>query len=438
MGGLAGILGNPILEQLLIYNVVGQLIGAALGPFQTSLANVVNSALPEVALSPADLALAVIRNELTEGDAAGEAAKSGINADRFHTLTRLTGDAPAPEAMAIALRRGFVDEGRYLTGIRQGRLRDEWAQLIQQLSTEDPSSTTALLAELKGQADHATAIGLYQRFGGNPDHYDLAYNVEGQGPSPLEAASAARRGIIGWGGIGAGVISFEQAVHESAYRNKWLPVFRALAEYLPPPRTTTALHREGAITDAQASALFAKAGLPPDLIHAYLSSSTRARTAHARTLTEATVTKLYTDRLIQRQDAAAHLVTLGYTAAEAELILESVDLAVIERALRAAATRIGSLFVAHKVDATAAAAGLAALGVDAKSADELVTIWTHERAANVHTLTPAQVEAAFGLGLLDQPTAQARLEAEGYTAHDAWLALSIHHKAALPDEPAGP
>ena len=436
MAGIGGILGNPILEQLLVYNVLGQLLAGPLAPFVVAATNAANQALPEVPLSPADLALAVIRNELAEGEAATEASKSGINAGRFHTLTRLTGDAPAPEAMAVALRRGFVDQGTYLRGIRQGRLRDEWADLVRQLATQDPSPTTALLAYLKGQADQGTAENLYARFGGNPEHFQLEYNVEGQGPSPLEAAEAARRGIIGWGGVGAGVTSFEQAVHESAYRNKWLPVFRVLSEYLPPPRTVTAMHREGALTDAQAADLFAKNGLPPDLAAAYLASSSRVKTTHARNLTEATVHKLYQERIIDRAQAAGFLEVLGYTAAEAQLILESIDLTVVERALSAAVSRIHTLYTGHKVDQATAAAALAQLGVVASQAQELIAIWDHERAANLKHLTEAQVVAAFGLDLVDQATAQLQLEAQGYTPHDAWLLLSIHHKAALPGEPA--
>lgn len=436
MPGLAAILGNPVLEQLLLYNVVGQLIGAALGPYLQALTNEVQSITPLVPLSPADLALAVIRNELTEGEAADQARLSGIDPGRFHTLTRLTGDAPAPEALAVALRRGFVDEARYLTGVRQGRMRDEWADTVKRLATSDPPETVALLAELKGQADHATAVGLYQLFGGNPDHYELAYNVEGAGPSPLEAATAARRGIIPWDGIGAGVISFAQAVHESAYRNKWEPVFRVLSEYLPPPRTVTAMHREGALTDAQAAELFAKAGLPPDLAAAYLASSHRTKTAKVRELSESTVLKLYTDRLVDRAQAGGFLEALGYSTTEATFILDAHDLELEQRALTAAHARIHTLYVGHKITAAQAAEALAVLGVDAKDAAELLTVWGHERAANLRHLTPAEIAQAFGLGLVDQAGAQALLEAEGFTPWDAWALLSIHHKAPLPDQPA--
>lgn len=435
MGGLAGILGNPVLEQLFIYGVLGQVLGAAMAPFLTTLTNAAFEVDPSVPLTPADLALGVIRNIIPEADAAAQAAKSGTSAERFAQLVLLTGDAPAPEAMAIALRRGFVDAATYLRGIRQGRLRDEWADLIRELATEDPTPTVALLAELKGQADHATALGLYGHFGGNPDHYQLALDVEGAGPSPLEAATAARRGIIPWDGVGAGVTSFEQAVHESAYRNKWDTTFRALAVYLPPPRTISALVREGAVGQAEAAKLLAEHGVPADLIPAYLTAAHTTKTAKTRELSQATVEKLYADRLVTRAVAVAFLEALTYTAPEAELILETVDLAQEQRTLTAAHNRIQALFVGHKIDRTQAAAALAALGVDATGAEQLLTVWDHERAANVRRLTPAEIVAAFGIGLVDQAGAVALLESEGFGAWDAWALLSIHHKAALPGEP---
>jgi hypothetical protein len=431
LGGLAGTIGT-IVE----YQLVGQLLGAVLAPYEQALTNQVMAATPLVPLSPADLALAVIRAELDEPAAAGEAAMSGLNAERFHTLTRLTGNAPPPEEMAIALRRGFVDAATYLRGIRQGMLRDEWAELTKRLATADPSPVTPLLAELKGQADHATAVGLYEHFGGNPEHYELAYNTEGAGPSPLEAAEAARRGMIPWDGVGAGVTSFAQAVHESAYRNKWLDTFRALAQYLPPPRTITAMYREGSLTLAQATELYQKAGLPSDMIVAYLASGSHQKTAHHKALAETTVLELYHDRLIAGPEAATMLEALGYTAPEAAFILSVKDMQVGQKFLATAVGRVHSLYVGHKIGRTEAVNALGHMGLDPTGISDLTGIWDWERSANVKVLTPAEVATAFFEKIIDQPTAQAEIEGMGYTPFDAWLILSNRLKTPLPGRPA--
>lgn len=439
MAGIGGLLGNPVLEQLLIYNVLGQLLAGPLAPFVTVATNAANQALPEVPLAPAELALAVIRNELDEATAATEASKSGINAARFHTLARITGDAPAPDLLAAALRRELIDGARFLEGVRQGRLRDEWADTVKAMAQADPSPVTALLAFLKGQTDQPTAEALYTRFGGNVEHFQLAYDVEGEGPSPLEAAEAARRGIIGWTGTGAGVVSFEQAVRESAYRNKWLSVFEALSVYLPPPRTITALHREGAISTAEATSLYEKAGLPANLVGAYLTSGSRTKTAKHRELTEATVLQLYRDQLIPRAEADTFLQALNYDAAEAAFILEAEDFRLAAQATQHAVARVHNLYVAHKIDVGIATGDLAAMGLDATRADALLTIWTHERAANVRTLTPAEVGSLAKRSIITEDEALARLEADGYSPDDAWLYLADHLGAApTVARPGGP
>lgn len=435
MPGIGGILTNPVLEQLLLYNVVGQLIGAALTPYLIALTNELNQATPLVPLSPAEAADAVIRNIMSRDQAAHEASFAGVNGERFDQLVQLAGNAPDPTSLAVALRRKLIDAPTYDRGIRQGRLRDEWATLVRELAVVQPAPTAMLEAYLEGQLTEGEARARYAQLGGDPDYFDILYNTEGQAPSPVQLADLANRGIIGWGGSGAGVVSYEQGFLEGPWRNKWLGPMREGAKYLPPPRTVTAMHREGSLSDAEALTLLEHQGLTADLARAYLASSSRAKLEHHRQLSQATVVKLYEDRLITRQVATSFLEALGYNGPEAEFVLETADLALAERALTAAVSRIHTLYTGHKIGLTEATTALANLGVTAENAATLLGIWDHERAANLHHLTPAEVASAFGLDLITQTDAQGRLESQGFTPHDAWLFLSIHHKEALPGEP---
>lgn len=437
MPGLSGLLLNPALEQILLYNVVGSLVGAALGPYLVALTNEVNQASPLVPLTPADLADAVIRNILDEGTAAREAGFAGINTDRFHTLTLLAGNAPDPESLAVALRRQLIDAATYDRGIRQGRLRDEWANLVRELAVVQPAPETMLAAYLEGQIPEGEARARFAQLGGDPGYFDILFDTQGQAPTPVEALAMANRGIIGWTGSGPTSTSFEQAFLEGPWRNKWLGPFRALAAYLPPPRTVTAMHREGSLSDAEAAKLLEQHGLSATLAQAYLASSTAQKLAAPKKLAESTVLDLYRDRLIPRASALGMVEALGYSTPEAEFVLEVEDLRVTQRAVTAAVTRIHGLFTGHKIDQAQAATALADLGIASTESAELLSVWDHERAANVRTLTPAQVASALGDKIIDQPTAQALLEADGYSPHDAWVVLSVHAKAPLPDEPGG-
>ncbi len=435
MAGLAGILGNPVLEQLLVYNVVGQVIGAALTPYTQALTNQLNAATPLVPLSPADVAEAQLRNVDVPGGAAHEAALSGVSAERLAVLARLAGNAPDPSSLAVALRRGLIGQDRYTEGIRQGRLRDEWGPLVQELAVVQPPPSAMLAAYLEGQLPEGEARARYAKLGGDPDYFDILFHTEGQAPTPVQAADMANRGIIPWGGSGPDAVSFEQAFLEGPWRNKWEPAFRRSAEYLPPPRTVTAMYREGSLTEAQASKLLEQTGLTPELAAAYLSSSSQVKVEKHRELAVTTVLELYRDGLVQRAQAAALLEKLTYQPAEAEYILQVEDLRATQAAVGHAVTRIRSLYTAHKLDRAAALGAMADLGIDADSASQLVSVWDHERAANVRTLTPADIASGFGHGIITQDVAQAELEQLGYSPHDAWLYLSIHHKSALPGEP---
>ena len=434
MAGIAGI--GSVIEQLMLWQVAGQFIGPAIGPVVQAEANIANSAMPNVPLSPADVAEAQLRNVDVPGGAAAEAAMSGVNADRFAVLAQLAGNAPDPGSLAVALRRGIVDQARFVHGVRQGRLRDEWTDVVQALSVVQPSPESMLAAYLEGQLGEGEARDRYARLGGDPAYFDILYNTQGQAPTPTQALELANRGIIPWSGSGAGVVSYEQAFLEGPWRNKWAASFRALAEYLPPPRTVTAMHKEGSLSTAEATKLLEKQGLTPELAAAYLASSSHQKVAAAKELATTTVLTLYRDRIIPRAVAATFLEAERYTPAQADYILQVEDMRVSERFITAAVGRVHTLYVSHKITATAAMAALAQFGVDNAQAKELADLWGHERAANVRQLTPAQVEAAFGYGIIDQPTAIAQLVDMGYSAYDAWVALSVHAKGPLPDQPA--
>lgn len=438
---LGGIANNTLL-QIVLYNLVGQLVGAVMGPYSQAITNEVNSVSPLVPLSPAELALAVVRNELSEADAAGQASLSGLDAARFHTLARLTGDAPGPLDLAVALRRGLIDQATFARGIRQGRLRDEWADTVRELAVQQPSPQAMLQAYLEGQVTEAEARQKFAALGGDPAYFDVLYNSQGSAPSPLEAAEMARRGAIPWDGTGAGVVSFRQAFLEGPWRNKWEGPYRSLSEYLPPPRTITAMYKEGSLDQATAAQLLAEQGLRPELVTAYLSSGASQKTAAAKDLAQTTVTTLYRDRLVKRADAAAMLVALGYDQGEAEFLLEIEDTRVAAHFLSLAVSRIHSLFVGHKIDAATASSTLARLGVEPSGVTDLVGIWQWERSANVRALTPAEVAGALRYNLVDETAAQAMLVELGYTPHDAWLYLSVHNRGPLgappPTDAVGP
>lgn len=434
-GAFGGLLGNSILQQIVLYQVVGSLISAALGPYLQALANQVNQVSPLAPLSPADAADAVLRNVWGKDAAAHEASFSGVNRERFEVLARLAGNAPDPGSLAIALRRELISADRYLEGIRQGRLRDEWADTVRELSVQEPGPEAPLQALLQGQLPEGRARALFERFGGDPQHFDWLFDTQGQAPTPTQALELANRGIIPWDGEGPDAVSFRQAFLEGPWRNKWEPVFRALGEYLPPPRTVTAMYKEGSISRERAIELLQKQGLATDLAAAYVTSGSDQKTEPTKQLAQSTVLQLYRDQLVDRELAGSMLQSLGYDATEADFVLQVADLQVTQRYLDSAVSRIHTLYAGRKIDQATATAVLAELQLAPANIEALIGIWSWERAANVLALTPAQLAAAYKKGIIEQGEAQTRLEAAGFLPHDAWLYLSQSAGGALPDEP---
>jgi hypothetical protein len=292
------------------------------------------------------------------------------------------------------------------------------------------------VAYLEGQLSEGKARELYVRFGGNPEHFQWQYDAQGTAPTPLQAIEMANRGIIPWDGEGPGVTSYRQAFLEGPWRNKWAEPYRVLGQYLPPPRTVTAMYREGSLSRAEAADLLRKQGLTAELAERYLFSGSEQKTEDDRKLAIGTIRDLYRDRLIDRPQAASMLQGLGYDATEADFVLQVADAQLAQRFLSAAIGRVRSRYVGWKIDRTAARDVLAELGVAGEQATDLLSIWDIERTTNTATLTAAQVGAAFRESIIDQPTAEGRLQRMGYTPGDAWLYLSQAVNRPLPSPPA--
>lgn len=399
--------------------------------------------LTTLLLSPADLAEAVVRNFMDRTEAAAEALQGGITAERFTTLVELAGDAPGPQQLAEALRRGAIPrDGKgaasvsFLQGIAEGRLADKWAPVIEDLARLWPSPVDAIDALVKGQIPADQGLALYKLLGGDPQFYDWLLHSAGEGPSPLEAADAAYRGLIGWTGTGPEVTSYEQAVRESHYRNKWTDFYRNLAEYIPTPgeAITFAAHR--AITSEQAAQILAARAVPPRWIPAFLNEIALTDTSDFRGLSISAVSDLYFAHLISHDQAVTMLESLHVTPDAAELLLQYADQRQVIDSLNKSVQRIAQLYTGRKIARDTAKQALARLQIPSGSVEAILADWDLQAAASVKTLSESQIVDAFYYGVIAPEQAMTELQAIGYTPFDSWVLLSLKVKGPLPDQPA--
>lgn len=417
---LAGVFGEgSIAQQFFVWGVLQSVLGAAITPFIEELTDKMWANTPLKPLSPADLADMVVRGIIDQPSATAEAALSGLNAERFGQMVLDTGEPPALEQMLQLFRRGVIDQSTMERAIRQSRVRDEWVSLVLEMGKDYPTPTDILQALVEGQIEQGEAEADYAKLGGAPEYFDLLLHTRGEGPSPNEAATMAKRGLIAWNGIGSDVLSYEQAVKESRFRDKWTDAFKGLADYVPPPRTIGTLYETGAITQEQALTYYSKAGLTPDLAAAYLNSASSSKVAKHRDLAVSTVESLYSEGAISHDAAISHLTDLGYSPDEAEFVLEVNDMKRYEKFVSAAIAAVHTQYVNRRLDKGTASAVLDQLQVASKERDSLLNLWGIERGARVHVLTEAQIVKAAVSTYWTFDQAQAALQAFGYSADDA-------------------
>ena len=316
MAGISDLLGaNGVIEQLLLWNVVGQVMQAMMSPAFTNLqqdslarhpdlvitpevlARAVTQTfmtkaaatkeatksgidpsrfdillqLADITLSPADLAEAVLRDYMAKGHAEAEARKQGVTPDRFETLTLLAGDAIGPQQAAEARRRGIIDahgsgpdSTSYDQAIRESRLHTKWGPVLFELQKALLSPADAASAVVRGFLARGHAESLAALSGVGAEEFTVLVDLAADAPSPTELVVALRRGIIPEDSGNPGKPGFKQGIQQGRLADKWIPMIRGLAQEWPTPTDALEARLVGQVTTERSKELFAKFGGDPE------------------------------------------------------------------------------------------------------------------------------------------------------------------------------
>lgn len=424
--------------QLLIWQVGAQVIGAVMAPGLAELQQLVNEVAQTEPLTPATLADLVVRNYLDLDSATATAKRSGITPADFALMVTAAGDSVDTTTLIEGYRRGILawDSAQngmpsVLDGIREGRLADKWAPLVQALGDVPLGVADAVDAAVEGQIsmDEATAIA-YQN-GISAANFQILYNTRGNPPAPTDLAEMVRRGVIPQDGTGPDVLSFVQGIAEGATKDKWIKAYEQIMTVLPAEGRVTTMLRNGVIDRATAIGYYQQLGYDQAAATAFADEASAVKTAADKLLAKSDVIQLYADGAITRDQAAALIGDLGYDATEADEILTIQDLHAATAATNSAISRIQSYYIARKIDNTGAVNALNSLNVPPAQQTALITAWDIARTSNVKLLTEAQIADAWAYTIMDTPTAITELQALGYTEADAWTVLSIKNKAPI-------
>lgn len=441
MAGIEEILSSSgsAARQLFEWAVLQQLIAALMRPALQEVERGVNSISQTTPLSPEQLAEMVVRNIVSHPDGEVYAKQSGISPSDFQRLVQSAGEPPSPQEMLAAVRRGIVqargtgpDETSLEQAVAESRIYNKYLSVLEALADVPIGVADAVDAAVEGQIPYDQAEHEAFLSGINADRFRILFNTRGNPPSLTELLELVRRGLIPVEGTGPDATTFQQGIFEGATKDKWEPYLVQLGDYVVPPRTVTAMVREGSLTDAQALAEWQKSGLTPTLAAAYLTSAHHQKTQAHRDLTLNQVLTLYKDRLIDAAEARQMMAALQFNDADQTFLLDISDFEVLQNKVRAAVNRVHNLYVNHKITKQEAVTTLDGLGVPAAGRDEMLSIWDLERAANVPILTRAEIVDAWYYGVVGTAEATALLEALGWTIEEATILFGIRAKGKQP------
>lgn len=445
LGSLGGL--SDIGKQFLVWQVLSQIANAILGPALIEVTQDINGKVSRVALSPADAVDAVVKGHWDQARGALEATLSGIEGDRFQVLVDSAGEPPGLETLLEMYRRGIItrdgtgaDSTSLEQGIRESRLKNKWVGAIEAIRTSVLTPGESVAAALRGNLPMADAEKKAYEAGISAEDFATMVANAGRPPSPGELALLVHRGLIPLEGVGRDVLSFQQGIFEGDTKDKWWRLYFEASEYVPPPRTVTALLKEGAISEAFATELFKDAGLSEQLAKIYTDAASAQHAQTHKDLTKSEVVQLYTDGLLSKEVATDDLKRLGLNETDAAALLEHPQAARERQLQNRLVGHLHTLYVAHKINEQTVLDGLADAGLAIDERNHLLKLWTLEKQLPVQHITPAEVTGAWFYDVIDDGTAMAILQNLGYGEWEAWLALMVrgHGKKTIKPEPARP
>lgn len=312
MPGIGDLLGaNGVIEQLLLWNVVGQVVSTMMSPAFTALQqdslkshpdmviapevaaravvqtfmdkaaaeaeaakSGINASrfdilleLAQVRITPADLAEAVLRSYVTHSDGEARAARQGIDAGEFKTLTLLAGDGIGPQQAAEALRRKIIDERgtgpdstSYEQAIAESRLHNKWGPVLFDLTRALMSVPSAAEAVVRGFLAHDHGAAVAKLNGVSEADFAILVNLAGDAPSPTQLAEALRRGVIPRDSGSAEKPGFVQGIQQGRLADKWVPMIEALSRLWPTPTDALEARLVGQVSTEESKRLYERFG----------------------------------------------------------------------------------------------------------------------------------------------------------------------------------
>ena len=341
------------------------------------------------------------------------------------------GNPLALEQLLEALRRGFIDQATFITGFRESRYRDEWAGTALKLGYSPLSTADALEAWLQGFITRDQAQKLATENGLEPADFTTLAETTGEPLSRTELQQLYNRGLID-------LATYAQGLRESRLRDKWIP--QALQLHVREPEAFQVLRwiTYGIVTQQAGQAQLQEIGYTEQVAQNMIAEAAVTAVGPHKEIMAGEISTLYSDRIIDYDQAFALLRRLHYDDRTAQMILQLADYKQKQRILNSGVGMVRSHFIAYRIDAVTARADLLALNLPPATVDLYLQVWGYDQLAHPKQLTEAQIVKAAKDNLLviqgtmdttdwaaaNQTAGCERLVTLGYSADDARLLLA--------------
>lgn len=367
-------------------------------------------------LSLADAALAYLRSDITLAEAQNIAADNGYSNAQLDIFIGNTGEPLAEEQLAEAFRREFIDQARFERGIKQSRIRNEWIDVALALRFSPMSVADAVNAAVQNHITQADAQKIAVQNGLEAAAFPVLYETAGEPLSRTELEELFNRGL-------ASQAEVEQGLRESRLKDKYVAQAFELHTRLLEPRTLSSAVEMGSISHADAVKAAMEYGYSAANAEVIVNEGSNRKLKTYRERVVSAAEGLYEENAISQDQFLAIAKSMGFDANEADFIYESAEYRRQSKAVTSVISAIRAKYIAHHITKNEAGNLLDALGIVSGRRDYLLSLWEIESAANVKTLTTAQVVKAVKNALITPEDGLARLKTDGYNETDAELLL---------------
>lgn len=402
---------ESIIIGIALGSILSPVLAAAIAPQVQGVENTAWPKSPNRPLPPELLAASVLKNVLTEDQAKGTAAVSGIDNGAFHTMVETAGQSIGVAEALLLLRRGQITDAQFTQVLQYSNVNKAFYDMARALRYAPPSVGEVITGALKGHLTAADAQARLAVAGVDPSNYAWLLASAGRPPGVEMVIQLWNRQL-------ATEADVDRTIRQSDINPDFADLVKATRWYQIPPRSIVPMLRAGGITEARARTLLSEHGVRTEDQDAFIAEAKHTTTSTAKELTQAQITRMYGDRFLTRAAANARLVTIGYPADQITLLLDYADTARTEKLTNALITKVGTLYVGHKLTKADATTPLTNAGIPTAAQHDLFAVWDIERTANLHVPTPAGVIGAMRRGIITPAATHRRLNALGISDDD--------------------